>query len=104
MHILAEHPSWLLALNDEVHFGGRLSLSGTTGHSMSEHADRFDAVDPLLPFRSVGVLHGFMTTHSRLPALAAASMAAGSSARGKTLGLMVVTSSAPLRTRASTLR
>ena len=77
---------------------------GTTGHSTPKHADRFGAVDPLLPFRSVGILHGFMTTHSRLPALAAASMAAGSSARGKTLGLMVVTSSAPLRTRASTLR
>jgi hypothetical protein len=35
----------LLALNDGTRFGGCLSLSGSTGHALLKHADRFGAIE-----------------------------------------------------------
>jgi len=43
--ILLRCVSLLLALNYKAHFGGCLSLSGSTGHAPLKHSDRFGAID-----------------------------------------------------------
>ena len=44
--------SLLLSHNDGTHFGGCLSLSGSTGHAPLKHADCFGAIDPKRSFKA----------------------------------------------------
>ena len=42
-----------MALNDVMHFGGELSLSGSNGHAPLKHAGRTGAIEPQVDLQCI---------------------------------------------------
>ncbi len=95
------------SFDDKVFFGKCQSLAARVRGRTSVHSpsrQRLPAASRPLGRHTVRGRYGSTTTHPRLVAVAAASIASGSAASGKRLGRMAPMSSIPARSRPSNER